>query len=226
MAEDVITRAVREMIEGCSRFFWEAFVTLRVNGISGDYVEFGSWGANTMRAAYEQIVHAGQPRHMWAFDSFESLPEVADPRDVHPGFQPNNGLGQGGVDQFHAACAAHGIPRDAYTAVEGYYSDTLPPLGADQPPTDIALAYIDCNMYSSAVSVFEFLSPRLKHGMVIGFDDYWCWSATEVSGERSAFAEFQAAHPQWTFVRYKDVHRIGLSFVVEDASRLLPGAGR
>ncbi len=216
MSDDPITRAIKKKIADCEAFYFDAAVALMVNGISGDYVEFGSWGGNTLRMGYEELSPTGGGRHLWAFDSFSGLPEATDPRDDHPGWR-TGGAGQGGVDAFHAMCAEHGIPRDAYTAVEGYYEDTLPPLGTSSAPTDIAMAYLDCNMYSSTVTALEFLSPRLKHGMIIAFDDYWCWSPTDVSGERSAFREFGAAHPQWHFERFKDVNWGGLSFVVEHA---------
>lgn len=221
MDDNPITRAINKKIADCQNFFWDAAVALTVNGISGDYVEFGSWGGNTLRLAYEEFKHAAAPRHLWAFDSFAGLPEAADPRDHHPGWR-SGGAGQGGVDAFHAMCDEHGIPREAYTAVEGYYDDVLPAFGDDGDPTDIALVYLDCNMYSSTVSALRFLSPRLKHGMIIAFDDYWCWSPTDVSGERSAFIEFQAEHPQWNFLRYKEVNWGGTSFVVEHADRSLP----
>lgn len=212
---------INRNLAGYDNFFWDAFTALRINGISGDYVEFGSWGANTFKQAHRHLAASGVPRHMWAFDSFESLPAATDPRDVHPGWRQESGLGQGGVEEFHEACARHGIPREAYTAVEGYYDAVLPGFGADDPPNDIALVLFDCNMYSSSVSVFEFLSTRLKHGMIVAFDDYWCWSPTEVSGERSALAEFLTANPEWHFERYKDIHWGATSFVVEslDARR-------
>ncbi len=221
MEEHPITRAVNRQIAGYTAFFYDAFVNLNVNGITGDYVEFGSWGANTLNLAYQQMHLSGRPRHLWAFDSFEGLPPAGDPRDEHPGWQPGSDHGQGGVDKFHEACAAHGIPSDAYTAVAGYYSESLPPLGDDLPPNDIALAYVDCNMYTSTVSVLEFLRPRLKHGMILAFDDYFCWSPTAVSAERSAMLEFSHQNPQWHFERYHDVHRAGVSFVVEHADVLL-----
>jgi hypothetical protein len=108
------------------------------------------------------------------------------------------------------------VPRDAYTAVEGYYRDTLPPLGADGAPRDIAIAYIDCNLYSSTVTVLEFLGPRLKPGMIVGFDDYFLYNRDSgVSGEREALNEFLLANPQWHFHRFKDIHWGGVSFVVE-----------
>lgn len=215
MDDNPITRAIDKKIADCEAFFFDASVALMVNGISGDYVEFGSWGGNTLRMASEYLTQQGG-RHLWAFDSFSGLPEPSDPRDEHPGWR-SGGEGQGGVEAFHRVCTDHGISRDAYTAVAGYYEDTLPPLGDSAPPTDVAMAYIDCNMYSSTVAAMGFLAPRLKHGMVIAFDDYWCWSPTDVSGERSAFREFAAAMPQWNFARFKDVNWGGLSFVVEHA---------
>lgn len=209
-----ILRGVQRQLDGCAEFFFDAFTSLQINGISGDYAEFGSWGGNTMNAAYRQLVGSGGGRHMWAFDSFQGLPPATDTRDHHPGWRPGSEMGQGGVERFYEACDDHGIPRDAYTAVEGYYSDVLPAIG-DGEPRDIALAYIDCNMYSSTVTVLEFLAPRLKHGMIVAFDDWFCWSPTDVSGEKVATAEFLQAHPEWNFDRYKDVHRAGVSFVVE-----------
>lgn len=218
--DNPILATIAKKIADTDRFFWDAAVALAVNGISGDYVEFGSWGGNTLRLAHERFTHAGRPRHLWAFDSFQGLPEAADPRDHHPGWY-SGGAGQGGVEAFRAMCDDHGVPRSAYTTVVGYYDETLPALG-DGGPTDVALAYLDCNMYSSTVAALDFLSPRLKQGMVLAFDDYWCWSAGDVSGERSAFLEFTAAHPQWHFERFKDVNWGGLSFVVELADRLTP----
>lgn len=218
--DNPILATIAKKIADTDRFFWDAAVALAVNAISGDYVEFGSWGGNTLRLAHERFTHAGRPRHLWAFDSFQGLPEAADPRDHYPGWY-SGGAGQGGVEAFRAMCDDHGVPRSAYTTVVGYYDETLPALG-DGGPTDVALAYLDCNMYSSTVAALDFLSPRLKQGMVLAFDDYWCWSAGDVSGERSAFLEFAAAHPQWHFERFKDVNWGGLSFVVEQADRLTP----
>ncbi len=222
MTDNPITRTITKKVADTEAFFWDAATALMVNGITGDYVEFGSWGGNTMRMAHLHLAPLG--RHLWAFDSFEGLPEAADPRDHHPGWRPG-GAGAGGVETFFADCEAHGVPRSAYTVVPGYYDDVLPALGADGPPADIALVYLDCNMYSSTVSALRFLGPRLKHGMIIAFDDYWCWSPDEVSGERSAFAEFAVAHPAWHFHRFKEVNWGGTSFVVERAG-LVPPADR
>jgi hypothetical protein len=56
--------------------------------------------------------------------------------------------------------------------------------------------------------------------MIIAFDDYYCWSPTQLSGERAAAHEFLRDHPQWNFYPYKEIHWAGCSFVVENADLL------
>jgi O-methyltransferase len=210
---DTFVKTLDRMNEGLAGFFWDAFTAVAVNKISGDYVEFGSWGCNTLRHAYQTRERFPDKRHLWAFDSFQGLPPSDEPRDQHPVLVP--GYGQG-VEAFHATCAGFGVPRDAYTTVEGYYEDTLPPLGTGGEPRDIAIAYIDCNLYSSTVTVFDFLGPRLKPGMIVGFDDWFLYNRDSgASGEREALSEFLDAHPQWHFHRFKDIHWGGVAFVVE-----------
>lgn len=213
MSENWITKTIDKISAARKSFFWDACVALQVNGISGDYVEFGSWGGHSLSCAYEAISLIGSDRHLWAYDSFVGLPEITDPRDER--WRTDLTFDVGGVERFHADCAGFGVPREAYTAVEGYFSDTLGPLAPDDAPADIAFAYVDCNMYSSTVTVFEFLQPRMKHGMIIAFDDYWLWSPSEVSGERTAIDEFLTANPQWHFERYKNFGWAATSFVVE-----------
>ncbi len=212
---------IGRMMDGEADFFWDAFVALNVNGITGDYAEFGCHTGGSFSMAYRAVGKLAPDRHMWAFDSWSALPED-HPRDAHPGWPLGVG-GAGGVDNFHAACERNGVPRSAYTTVEGFYKDSLPPLGDSGEPRDIALAYIDCDLYSSTVSVLDFLAPRLKHGMIVGFDDWFCWSPTEPSGERVALEEFLGDHPQWRFYRYRNIHWSGLAFVVESTDSL-PGA--
>jgi len=198
-------------------FFWNVFRVLDFNGIDGDYVEFGCNGGITFGLAFDQMRQRKVQRHMWAFDSFEGLPEASSPFDNHPRWKKGTMATE--VDAFHRICSSYGIPRDHYSVVPGFYDETLTQMSNDAPPTNIAIAYIDCDMYSSTKTVLDFVMPRLKHGMILAFDDYFCWSADHISGERRAFLEVLAGNERWSLVPYRDYGWAGASFVVERADR-------
>jgi O-methyltransferase len=195
-------------------FFFNAFKALRFNGIAGDYAEFGVAGGRTFAMAYREARRVGHEAKLWAFDSFAGLPPPSDPSDEHPEWRP--GALATELEEFHALCARNGIPRDAYHVVPGFYEETLSKMPASNEPTDIALAYVDCDLYTSAKTVLGFLEPRLKHGMIVGFDDYFCWSPSQLAGERRALLETLLAHDDWNWMPYMQFGWHGRAFVIED----------
>ena len=200
-------------------FFRRAFHALSFNGISGDYCEFGCSGM-TFSLAYRYFRESGRVGRMWAFDSFEGLPPGKGREDEHPVF--THGHLRTGLERFIKTCKREGILDSNYRVVPGYYEETLK---QDSPrttslPDDVALAYVDCDLYSSARTVLSFLSKRLKHGMIIAFDDYYCWSNSAVAGERLAALEFFNQNLRFHFLPYIQYSWAGMSFVVEDRKYL------
>jgi O-methyltransferase len=196
-------------------FFRRAFAALSFNGINGDYVEFGCCGGVTFRLAYKYARKYKHNCKLWAFDSFRGLPPKSLPEDEHPIWV--QGTMSIALDDFQKICRESNIPDSDYHVVAGYYDQTLSTPYHKSLPTNICIAYIDCDMYSSTKTVLEFLMPRLKHGMIIAFDDYYCWSSTQVSGERKACADCFKNNKDWTlvpFVQYSGAG--GMSFVVEN----------
>jgi O-methyltransferase len=129
------------------------------------------------------------------------------------------------LEDFRAICATSGIPSDAYAVVPGFYEETLAAMSPSEDPANIALAYVDCDLYSSAKTVLEFLEPRLKHGMIVAFDDYFCWSASQLSGERRAMLDLLANDDRWEWVPYVQFGWHGASFVLE-SRELAPALNR
>jgi O-methyltransferase len=205
-------------------FLRRAFKTLKFNGISGDYAEFGTGGGMTFGLAYSEARKHGLNAKLWAFDSFAGLPARSGAADHHPMWQP--GAMRVALDDFIANCDHNRISRDEYEIVAGYYEETLHE-HADQTrlPNDIALAYIDCDLYSSTTTVLDFLTPRMKHGMIIAFDDYYCYSDRALAGERKACLEFLATTAKFDFAPYVQFGWHGMSFIVEDAE-LIPESGK
>lgn len=82
------------------------------------------------------------------------MPPPKDAKDDHPVWV--QGTLAISLDSFHRACAANGIPRTAYTTVAGFYDRSLPALASTDAPVNLALVYIDCDLYSSTVTVLDF----------------------------------------------------------------------
>jgi hypothetical protein len=194
-------------------FINKALNTLDFNGIAGDYAEFGCCGCVTFGHAARAIRRGRHvARKLWAFDSFAGLPPAELPEDDHPRWIA--GTMNTGVDEFRALCGRKGISN--YDLIPGFYKDTLRTAApAFFPPGSIAFAYVDCDVYSSTLDVLRFLLPRLKPGMIVAFDDYWCFGEGKLSGERRAFLEVFASARGWRFEPYQPFHWAGMAFVVE-----------
>lgn len=195
-------------------FFRRAFQALAYNTIEGDYAEFGCFGARTFTLAWGASRLVGHSAHLWAFDSFQGLPQSTDVRDIHAGWLP--GAMAMSERQFIDTCLGNGLDREAFTTVVGFYSDSLSPVATGRRPDKVCFAYIDCDLYSSTIEALRFLGDRLCHGAIIAFDDYFCFSTSHPSGERLAAAEYFGDHPKWRLVPYIQWGWYGMSFMVED----------
>ncbi len=182
------------------------------NRIEGDYAEFGCHGAFTFRMAWHAMELVGTTARLWGFDSFAGLPEQVDRRDGHPRWMA--GTMATSVERFHQLCARAGMTPDRYVVVEGLYHETLQSHASDPRPGLVAVAYVDCDLYSSTVDVLQFLETRLRPGSVIAFDDYFCTNPDGPSGERRAALEHFATST-WQLVPYVQFGWAGMSFVVE-----------
>ena len=213
----------RHEYEDRREFFRRALTALKFNGIGGDYAEFGCCGAMTFCIVYDLLAEypkAVGPFHLWAFDSFQGLPKATLPEDSHPEWK--EGSMATSVEEFHGLCRSHGVPPSAYTTVAGFYEESLNASAPGPRPEKIRLAFIDCDLYSSTREALNFLMPRLQHGMILAFDDYYCYSSTLPSGERIAAAEAFAGNARWRLVPYVQFGWHGMSFIVEAAGRGIP----
>ena len=78
----------------------------------------------------------------------------------------------------------------------------------------VMLALIDCDLYSSTVSVLDFLDNLLQDGSILMFDDWNCFGKSDERGERRAFREFLARHPIWRADPFVSFGWHGQSFVL------------
>lgn len=116
------------------------------------------------------------------FDSEKGLPE-----DWRPGFTRG---------KFRAAMPT--IPGT--TLVPGWFDDTVP----DYDFSGVGLFHVDCDLYSSTVTVLESIAPYLLPGVYVVFDEFHGFDddlSGDVPGEQRAWREFVEAHDiEWDVI--------------------------
>ena len=182
----------RRWSEDRARFLQLTFDFLRSRA-QGDYYEFGSHTATTIRQALTEA-HRHDMDHMefYAFDSFEGFPEEAEP-DIRPGRGSRRGRMATGEEEFLSLVRKHGLYLDRIHTVKGFYSETLThELQAELlKKSRIAFAFVDCVLYESARDVLRFIDPLLHKGSVLYLDDFYTFQGDPERGEQRALAEFQ-----------------------------------
>ena len=114
-------------------------------------------------------------RPFHGFDSFEGLPEHWSGT-----FERKGKFGLGG--------ALPPVPANV-TLHKGWFEETLPRFLAGAGEERVAFLHVDCDIYSSTVTVLKHLRPRLAPGSVVVFDEYFNYPNWQ-RHEWRAFQEF------------------------------------
>ena len=200
------------------RFFRQVFDFLKENEIAGDYHEFGCHRARTFRMALTEARCKNlHDMAFWAFDSFAGLPAPETETSVGKWTQ---GALATSEQEFLRLIGEHGVFADKVRTVKGLYGDSLTPALKEQFASSgrkIALANIDCDLYESAIPVFDFIEPLLQPGSVLYIDDLFVGNRGNPGrGLAKAFVEYRQ-RSRWRFVRHLDIGWWGRSYIASDA---------
>jgi hypothetical protein len=194
-------------------FFRRIFDFLNENEIRGDYFEFGCHRCRTFRMALTEACRHGIDMNFWAFDSFEGLPDPTTETSVSKWTQ---GALTTSEQAFLKLVKEHGVYVDRVHTVKGFYSDSLTAERRKRMVDEgrkAALVTVDCDLYESAVPVFDFIEPLLQDGTSIYMDDLFVGNKGNPSrGVARAFLEFQK-RSRWQFIRHLDVSWWGRSYI-------------
>lgn len=167
--------------------------------ITGYYFEFGCNEANTIRMAWNAFHHLFDLTYV-GFDSFEGLPEISE---IDRQAIWKKGKLAYAERKFVDTVVSHGIPKSRLITVPGFYDESLTPaLAQELLPTKAAVIYVDCDLYTSTVSVLKWIPEFLQVGTVVVFDDWNCFCGDPNRGERRAWKEFLATRPNLNFERF------------------------
>lgn len=124
---------------------------------------------------------------IYGFDGFKGLPEDWTSR-MRKGFFARNNLP---------------AVRKNCELVVGWFDDTLPEF-VQQHDQPIALLHVDCDLYSSAVTVLNALKNQIVPGTVIVFDEYMNYPGWQLD-EFRAWQDYVRAFG----ARYEYIGRVG-----------------
>ena len=139
---------------------------------SGLHLEFGVYKGDSINHFAE-----ASPDAIWyGFDSFEGLPEAWTLGAKAGAFSV------GGI-----------LPpvRGNVRLTKGFFENTLPAFVAQHAGKTISLLHIDCDLYSSTVTILRNVAGMLVPGTIIIFDELINYHGWE-DGEFKAFMEFVA----------------------------------
>ena len=163
---------------------------------------------------YFQFAGSRPPPHSYIFDSFEGLPEP-DARTRHD--QWKRGEYKFGYEEFFKRMDFFRIPREGYTAVKGFFSETL--RGDTVQTGPLALVHIDCDLFDSTRLALSFIEEDIQQGTVVLFDDYYCSRGSPELGESGAFRDWISCDERWIAVPRHDYSFHGKAFIL---SKRLP----
>lgn len=153
---------------------------LERGGVRGAIVDCGTFnGGSTV------MMSVGAPsREVWAFDSFEGLPEATE-QDPERAFDWTGEL-KASESKVREAFERF-AKSDRLHIVKGWFQDTLP---VTAPRIEaVAMLHADGDWYESVRVTLETFYPRVSPGGFVVIDDYNGWE-----GAKAATDEYRAAH--------------------------------
>jgi len=198
----------------------KALYFVNLEGVPGDYVEFGMYEGTSFIGAFECHMRTRRDetpdRAFWGFDSFDGF-KYSSNADAHPFFR--EGDFKSSYEKTRRRIEKHFKRRAKWTITPGYVEDTIGGRTAgDIGIGRVAVAFIDLDLGAPARVALEFLAPALHPGSVIILDDYFAYRGSETHGVAGAFKDFRAAHPRFAFRRLFDYGHGGQAFVLADGS--------
>ncbi|MDY7022231.1 MAG: TylF/MycF/NovP-related O-methyltransferase, partial [Cyanobacteriota bacterium] len=178
-------------------------------GNQGDYCEFGIfkgyafWKAQNIAT---QFLGDFAKMRFFGFDSFQGLPEINDRKDQTKDDVFYQGQYSCGKERVINNLNSKGVDWEKTFLIEGFFEDSLSAEVKNQYNLDkIAIALIDCDLYSSTRDVLKFISDMIGDKTILIFDDWNCFNRDNNRGQRKAFREFLEENQQFyeeNFISY------------------------
>ena len=177
------------------RSAWKILLDEDPTAAAGDFLEFGVYYGTSLACMHQALDELGLDQvRLIGFDSFEGLPASADKEPASPWLP---GQYRSSLAMTRRYLRKRGVPPERIVLEKGWFSDSLTPEMRERHRiTRASFLMVDCDLYSSAREALAFAAPLLGPRTIIYFDDWHAAGMAEKGeGERRAFEELLAAHP-------------------------------
>tara|TARA_B110000008_G_scaffold271481_1_gene303010 strand:- start:437 stop:1180 length:744 start_codon:yes stop_codon:yes gene_type:complete len=193
----------------------EAINYLRVAGANDrlphTYFEFGCHSGRTFSTAMNAANYLNMTEcDFHAFDSFGGLPETSD----QDGYFEEGTFNTSREDFLKIIKRRTGKKLPLSSIHKGFYSESLTQDLQDSLPK-AGVIYVDVDLYSSTIELFEFMKPLLCDGSVVLFDDWYCFPFGTEGGEGLAMKEFLEKNSDFELIPWKTYSTFGQSFFIK-----------
>jgi O-methyltransferase len=192
--------------------------------IDGCFMEFGTFRGESLTKAYhaykywlgkaQQNGWRMREQNMYAFDSFEGLPNLSA-SDQQRGYAVFSG-GQYACSKQEVIknLTKENVDISAIKMVKGFFDQSLTDELKESISDKAIVIHIDVDLYSSCVSVLDFIRNFIQDGTVVIFDDYYCFRANKNFGVRKAYEEWLAKNPDIQSQTYLNYGWSGKIFIL------------
>jgi len=184
------------------------------NQIAGDYLEFGVYLGNSMIQTDSWMkVHWKEylgievtqnikinldtnfisDKRYFAFDSFKGLPYSSSPETP---LHFREGAYNSSLESFKNNLEKNSFDLSKMIPIAGWYNDTLNhELKLRHKLSKASIIFIDCDLYESAVPVFNFITDLIHDGTVLIIDDFFRYKGHPDRGIQGVYNRWIKENP-------------------------------
>ena len=201
----------------------DSFQKIKAWGISGSYMEFGTFRGQSIAYAFHEksklfIDRPGQGKsgisRIYAFDSFAGIGGITEEELPGPFFE---GSYSSTAEEYFSYLKDNYVNIGDITTIPGFFQDSLTKSLQNRIVLECpvaAVVNIDCDIYEPALLALNFVAPMLRQGSVVLFDDWYSYALAPNKGEVRALNEFLHENSRFLFHSWKDYGPVGRSFIV------------
>ncbi len=231
---DIIKPYIKKIYwEENNAFRWSSSYVVK-NQIEGDYLEFGVWKGNSFIEMYRQMKIASdifysnnkkkkipnlknifEQMKFHAFDSFEGLPESSLDKPI----QYIKGNYSADENIFLNNINKNGVDLSKVTTTKGWFNESLNAECVQKIELKkIAIAYIDCDLFDSTVPILKFITPFLRTGTILIFDDWFRNGGYVNNGVQGAVLDWLNRNQNIILQHYHNSDTRTATFIVRESS--------